>query len=212
MPLDVGRGLQEVLEDLELALADRCAERGRLEVGQVEHERLRLADRGRRGAGDRVRICRRRHRLRRCRVSATLRPDRLRCAGREVADERPVGRVVLEHHQLVTAALDVAGRVADRREREDVVAAARLERVRRCDDTRDEVALDHHRRLRLRREHVRDRGREVGLQRARRAARHVARLPRIDPIVFSAFTTDASVHLILCVDSALYFATPACRR
>jgi hypothetical protein len=36
--------------------------------------------------------------------------------------------------------------------------------------------------------------------------------PRTCPIVFSAFVTDASVHLILWADSALYFAVPYVRR
>ena len=44
-PVDVVRVLQEVLEELPHALADGAAERGRLQVGQVEAERLRLADR-----------------------------------------------------------------------------------------------------------------------------------------------------------------------
>src|SRR6476646_10644920 len=37
-------------------------------------------------------------------------------------------------------------------------------------------------------------------------------LPSTCPIVFSAASTDGSVHLILCADSALYFAGPYVRR
>src|SRR6187431_3595531 len=43
-PVDVGRVLQEVLEQLEEALADCAAESGRLQVGEIEPERVRLAD------------------------------------------------------------------------------------------------------------------------------------------------------------------------
>src|SRR3954447_4698269 len=37
-------------------------------------------------------------------------------------------------------------------------------------------------------------------------------LCRSVPIVWSAFTTDASVHLSVCFDNASYFDGPACRR
>ena len=58
-------------------------------------------------------------------------------------------------------------------------------------------------------EHLRDGGREVGLQRTRRAAGDVRRVAEdLRPSIFSAAFTDGSVHLILWVDSWSYFAGP----
>src|ERR687892_1152304 len=55
-PVDIVGVAQEVLEELEQALANRPAELGRLEVGEVEPEGLRLRERTRRRLRDRIRV------------------------------------------------------------------------------------------------------------------------------------------------------------
>src|SRR5918996_6354973 len=55
-PVDVVRVAQEVLEELEQALADRPAELGRLEVGEIEPEGLCLRERTGRRLRNRIRV------------------------------------------------------------------------------------------------------------------------------------------------------------
>src|SRR5213593_36845 len=62
-PVDVLRVLQEVLEQLELALTGRRAEGRRLEVGEVEPRHLRRDERLRGGPGQRVAVHAERHLL-----------------------------------------------------------------------------------------------------------------------------------------------------
>src|SRR5438270_10649356 len=69
------RVLQEVLEDLPLTLPGRCAERCRLEIGQVEPGVLRLSDRGRRGTRQGIAVRAQRHLLVRRGEAAALGPD-----------------------------------------------------------------------------------------------------------------------------------------
>src|SRR5918995_3960762 len=92
---------QEVLEQLEQTLADRAAEGRRLQVGQVEAEHLRLADRPGRRPRDLVRVDARVEILVRRGEAAALGPDLRGLRGREILDERLRGRVVVEHHEDV---------------------------------------------------------------------------------------------------------------
>src|SRR6187431_2310653 len=73
--VDVVRALQEVLEELEEALADGAAELGRLQVGEVEAERLRVREAGCRLRLDLVRVRALVDVLVRRREAALLRPD-----------------------------------------------------------------------------------------------------------------------------------------
>src|SRR5262245_23436401 len=74
-PADVARLSQEVLEEPPLALSDGGAERGRLLVGHVEGDVLRLRDRGRGRACRRIRVDARRQPRVAAREAALLRPD-----------------------------------------------------------------------------------------------------------------------------------------
>src|SRR5215210_4189622 len=74
--VDVGRVLEEVLQDLPLALAGRAAEGRRGQIRHVEAEDLGLRERRRRRARHRVRVRTRGHALVRRREAAALGPDR----------------------------------------------------------------------------------------------------------------------------------------
>src|SRR5947199_1658237 len=80
----VARVLQEVLEDLELALADRGPEGGRLEIREVEARRLRLLERLCDRALGRVGIGAERHVLVERAETPALGPDLGRLRRREV--------------------------------------------------------------------------------------------------------------------------------
>ena len=109
------------------------------------------------------------------REPAALGPDLGRLGGRQVLDERLAAGSSLNVTNEVAAAHDEVRRVADRREREHVVAGHGLERRGRH-GARDEVALDDLRALGRIGEDVPDRRREVGLEGAGGAADDVARV------------------------------------
>src|SRR6186997_3128816 len=138
--VDVGRVLQEVLEQLEEALADGAAELGGLQVGEVEAERLDVGERTGRRLGDVVRIDTRVHVLVQGGEAALGSPDLSGLWARQVLHERLGGRAVLEHDDRVAAAHDHLGRAVDGREREDVEAGSGLGFGRVGDDAGDEVA------------------------------------------------------------------------
>ena len=175
MPGHVRRVAQEVLEEAPLALADGRAERARLLVGHVEGDVLRLRDRRGGRAGGRVRVdarpacscCRSR--------SRPSRPTPVAAAGvaRNFTNAWIAG--VSLKATIVSPPITTDGRRAvDRRERELAVVGSGLRLHGR--DAGDEVALHHDRRLRRVLEDVVDRGREVRLDGARRAAGEVRRV------------------------------------
>src|SRR6266536_5461202 len=117
----VARLLEEVLEQLPLALAGCPAERGRLLVGHVEHDRLCGLDRCLGRLRDRVRIDARRHVVVAGPEAARLRPRLRSRGGGEELHEGPDGRSVAEGDEQVAGDLRGAGSGGlDRRERGDV--------------------------------------------------------------------------------------------
>ena len=140
---------QEVLELLPQTLPDRRAERRRLEVGEVEAERLRIADRGRGLPQQRVL------------VGAVGARSCSRSSSRPASPRSPPPPGVARYSTSACAAgeslnmmivsppptTDGPGAV-DRREVEDVEARLRLGRRGVGDHALHEVALDHLRRRR----------------------------------------------------------------
>src|SRR5438874_196642 len=127
-PGDVLRVPQEGLEDPPLALSGGGAERRRLLVRHVEHDRLRLPDRGLGRPGDRIRVDARRDVLVARAEAALLRPRLGGGSGGEELDECLDRRGVAERDQEIAADLDRA-RVrsgCDRRPGEGVEAGVRL--------------------------------------------------------------------------------------
>src|SRR5437899_3032057 len=92
----VGRGLNELLEEPPLALTGRAAERGRLLVGHVEHDRLRAGDQGLVCLVDCVGVHRRTEVVVARRKPADLRPCSGGWGGGEELHERPDRRRVAE--------------------------------------------------------------------------------------------------------------------
>src|SRR6266404_2184903 len=88
--------LEEVLEQAPFARAGGCAEGRRLQVGHIEHDRLRGADRSLRRPRDRVRIDARGNVLVTGPEATLLRPDLSGGRCREVLHERLDRRVVAE--------------------------------------------------------------------------------------------------------------------
>src|SRR5438270_12429540 len=139
------RALEEFLEDPPLALAGGGAERRRLLVGHVEHDRLRGAERRFGRPRDGVRIDARRHVVVAGSESADLRPHVRGLRRREELHERLDRWGVAERDEQVAADLDRA-RVGARRDGgEDgrVEARAGLRLRGRRDRAADEVGLEH---------------------------------------------------------------------